>query len=66
MSNHYYPNRYSGGGVDHRQLAKAGMTAALAACMATGFMKGKKARQWHTASAVALVGFAVYHHVQYS
>ena len=61
-----YPSRYSGGNVNHRKVAKAGMAVSLATAMATGyFMKGKAAKRLHTAAAIALVGFVVYHHAQY-
>lgn len=60
------PRRYSGGGVDHRKVAKVGMTVALAAVMVTGYMNGRTARRLHTASAYALVGFSLYHHALYN
>lgn len=48
-----------------RSAAKLGMTLSLGGLVATGFMKGGRARTLHLLSGVALIGFSFWHHNLY-
>jgi len=47
--------------VRKRRAVKYAMAATMAACVITGFQKGKGAKQLHIATGFAVVGLSFYH-----
>ena len=50
---------------EKRSAAKTAMLCSLGALAVTGFMKGRGAKTLHLWSAIALIGFSVWHHQLY-
>jgi hypothetical protein len=48
-----------------RTVAKTGMALSMGSLVATGMMRGPRARALHIWSGLALVGFSFWHHALY-